>query len=143
MKRVRVGLQIMAITAAMAGSAPLVWGQQPLGGPTATRSANIPLPSGPFASWPPDIREQAICSLRFQCMIAGGMAFGNYQGPKQAAIQDIVAFISLCVAAQMPEDWPDRAAENEIATSHHEDAKRLDPNIPDPALIASALQHKP
>jgi hypothetical protein len=101
-KTVLVGLQIMAIAGGMAESAPLVWEQQPLGALPATWSANIPLPSGPFASWPPDIREQAIRSLRFRCMIIGSMVFGDYQGPKQAAIQDIVAFISSCVAAQMP-----------------------------------------
>jgi hypothetical protein len=69
------------------------------------------------------------------------MAFANYHGQKEAAGQGIAAFISACVAKQMPDDWPGKAAEREHAALSYQSAKQLDPNVPDPDLLAGALKH--
>lgn len=65
--------------------------------------------------------------------------FADYHGPKEAAVQYIVALMSVCVAKKMPDDWPGKAAEREKAASTYESAKQLDPTLPDPNLFASAL----
>jgi hypothetical protein len=69
------------------------------------------------------------------------MAFGAYAGPKEAAAQDAMAFMSACVAKEMPDDWPGQAAEHDRAATHYEAAKRLDPNVPDPNLLTKGLGH--
>jgi hypothetical protein len=105
------------------------------------QSANTPLPSGPFASWAPESREPAIRGVQARCAFIGGMAFANYHGPKEAAGRDISAFISVCTVKEMPDDWPGREAEQQRAASRYEAAKQLDPNVPDPNLLASGLRH--
>jgi len=56
-------------------------------------------------------------------MFIGVMAFANYHGPHDAGSQDMLAFISACVAKQMPEDWPGLEAERDQVNSHYEAAK--------------------
>lgn len=72
-------------------------------------------------------------------MFVGGMAFANYQGPTEALRPNIAAFLSACVAKQMPDDWPGKAAEYQKSADAHGTAKRLDPNAPDPDLLAGGL----
>jgi hypothetical protein len=69
------------------------------------------------------------------------MAFGNYQGPKEAAVTGIKAFLSACVAKQMPDDWPGKETEHQISVDEYEAAKRLDPNVPNPDLLTEGLRH--
>lgn len=137
----RSGLSRLALAAVVVTFPNLAKAQQAPPPNTLMQSANIPLPSGPFASWPPESREPAIRGLRARCMFIGGMAFANYHGPREADGQDIAAFISACVAKQMPDDWPEKAAERERAAASYEAAKQLDPNVPDPNLLANALKH--
>ena len=73
-------------------------------------------------------------------MLVGGMVFANYQGPKEALRPNITAFLSACVAKQMPDDWPGKAAEHQRSVDPHEAAKRLDPNAPDPDFLAGGLE---
>ena len=72
-------------------------------------------------------------------MFVGGMAFANYQGPKEALGPSITAFLSACVAKEMPDDWPGKANEYQRSVDAHEAAKRLDPNAPDPDLLTGGL----
>ena len=107
--------------------------------PQLLQSANIPLPPSSFSSWPEDIREPAIRGVRSRCMFVGGMMFANYQGPKEALKPSITAFLSACIAKQKPEEWPGKAAEHQQSIDAYEAAKRLDPNVPDPDLLARGL----
>ena len=111
--------------------------------PQQLQSASIPVPSGPFASWPEDVREPAMRGVRSRCMVVGGMAFANYSGPKEALMPSITAFLSACVAKQMPDDWPGKAAEHQRSVDAYEAARRLDANAPDPNLLAGGLAHPP
>ncbi len=53
----------------------------------------------------------------------------------------ITAFMSACVAKQMPDDWPGKAAEHQRSVDAYETLKRLVPNAPDPDFLAGALAH--
>ena len=102
---------------------------------------NVPMPPGPFASWPPEGRDPAIKGVQSRCMFVAAMAFDNYQGPKEAIMPELQALTHACVAKQMPDDWPENAAEHERSVSFYEQAKKLDPKLPDPDVIAGAMTH--
>ena len=91
----------------------------------------VPLPSGPFESWPLEIRDAAIASLRDRSMFRAVSLLGAYEGSPEAAGKGILAFASFCVARTVPADWPGRPAELAQAFDALEDAKRLDPKLPD------------
>jgi hypothetical protein len=104
-------------------------------------SANVALPPGPFAEWPDADRVTATHGVQLRCMMLSGMAFANYQGPKEAGREAGTAVALLCTANNMPSDWPDADATRQAATAHYETAKKLDPKISDPALIAGGMGH--
>ena len=114
------GIVVVALVSALPLSA---MAQQPPPANALAQAASIPLPPGPFTSWSPESREPAIRGLRTRCMFIGVMAFANYHGPHDAGSQDMLAFISACVAKQMPEDWPGLEAERDQVNSHYEAAK--------------------
>lgn len=75
---------------------------------------NVPMPLGPYTSWPADIRGPALQTVRFKCLFLIGMAFAGPNVPKlsQEAMRDVLAAVlSGCVANAMPDDWPEREAE--------------------------------
>src|SRR5665213_1860435 len=85
--------------------------QSPPRPPPLLHPDNTPLPPGPFASWPEDARGPALRGVRSRCGFMVGMAFANYQGPKEAITPIITAVLSACIAKVMPDDWPGKAAE--------------------------------
>ena len=136
------GLRHLLVAAAALALSLSAKAQQPTppNPPQLLQSANIPRPPGSFSSWPEDIREPATRGVRSRCMVVGGMAFADYQGPKEALRPSITAFLSACAAKQMPDDWPGKAAERQRSIDAYEAAKRLDLNAPDPDLLAEGLE---
>jgi hypothetical protein len=43
-----------------------------------------PIPTGPYASWPDDLKKKTVDTLMFRCTMVGVMQLGNYSGPKEA-----------------------------------------------------------
>ena len=103
--------------------------------------ANIPLPPGPYASWPEQRQDMAVRGLRSRCMLVAGMAFGDYQGPRRAMTDGVAAITSACVVKQMPNDWPGRSAEQAREATHYRAAKAIDPQFPDPDLLVRGIGH--
>jgi tetratricopeptide (TPR) repeat protein len=88
----------------------------------------VPMPEGPFASWPPESREPALQTLRARCTFMSAMALAGAGQLSRDAFTDVaVALVSGCVANAMPEDWPQRPAELERAKSYEEKAKPFMP----------------
>ncbi|MGH7041841.1 MAG: hypothetical protein ACREFY_06890 [Acetobacteraceae bacterium] len=139
----RFGLRLVAFITALMTLPLSVPAQQAPAHSQPLQSMNIPLPHGPFASWPPEKRQPALRGLRSRCMFVAGMVFDNYQGPPKAAGLDMIAIMSICVARSMPDDWPEQAAERKRSVSFYEAAKRLDRNVPNPSLLAKAFGHSP
>ena len=134
------GLLALAAAAAVATVPWCAQAQQPSPPqPPLLRPDHTPLPPGPFASWPEDAREPALRGVRSRCGFVIGMAFANYQGPKEAIRPIITAVMSACTAKVMPDDWPGRAAELQQSANAYEAAKRLDPNAPDPHVLAGGI----
>jgi hypothetical protein len=92
-------------------------------------SLQMPLPKGPFATWPEASKEPAIRALAFRCMMVGTMALGSYSGPKDAAVNYAKAFMMSCVLGQMPADWHDRAKVGELEKSYFATAHEQDPTL--------------
>jgi hypothetical protein len=91
-----------------------------------TLNPNVPMPPGPYASWPADIRGPALQTVRFQCLFITGMSLAGPNVPKLSpeARRDVLAAVfSGCIANAMPDDWPDRAVTLEQERSHLEKAK--------------------
>jgi hypothetical protein len=71
--------------------------------------------------------------------MVGVMAFGNYQGPKEAAKEMSQALAMACTDHQMPEDWPGHAEVRAALKQHYDAALGLDPKLPDPVALMSHL----
>jgi hypothetical protein len=95
-----------------------------------TNNANVPMPPGPYASWPADIRGPALQTVRLRCLFVTGMAFAGPNVPKlsREVMGDVLAaVVSGCVASAMPDDWPERNAELERERSHREKVRDIWP----------------
>lgn len=136
------GLRYLVLAAA---AATLPWGAQAQQPPPPTpqlfAAMKTPLPPGPFASWPENARKPALMGVISRCTFMTGMAFGDYQGPKEAFKSVATAVASACIAKVMPDDWPGKAAELQQSSNAYEAAKRLDPNAPDPERLAGSIAH--
>jgi len=88
----------------------------------------IPLPDGPYSSWPED-KKKAVASLTMRCVILAVMQFGNYKGPREAAQEMVQAEALACIEHQMPDDWPDRSVIQKMESAHLEKATVLDPAL--------------
>jgi hypothetical protein len=120
-------------------------GQQP----PLLKDQNVPLPEGPFSSWPADSREPALQTLRSRCLFLAGMllAGGNApQVPRETLGNAALALISGCVANAMPEDWPQRGAELDREKMYEQKAKPFMPSSFDFAAtvnnIAQAMKRR-
>jgi hypothetical protein len=69
-----------------------------------------------------------------------GMAFANYQGPKEAIGPIAMAVLPACIAKVMPDDWPGKEDQHRQSVDAYEAATRLDPNALDPDRLASVAQ---
>ena len=109
---------------------------------TPINKPNVPMPPGPYASWPADIRGPAVLTVRFRCMFVTGMALSGPTVPKvsQQAMRDVLAAVwSSCVASAMPDDWPEREAELEKAKSHRDKVGNVWPASLDLAAMGKQI----
>jgi hypothetical protein len=101
--------------------------------PTAVpHTGPVPLPEGPFSSWPADLKGRAVASLTFRCNLVSGMALGNYHGPLAAAKEYAQALTAACVDGQMPDDWPGHVEIRDSLLRHFDAAHQQDPTLPMP-----------
>jgi hypothetical protein len=103
---------------------------------------NVPVPPGPYASWPADVRAPALQTVRFRCLFITGMAFAGPNVPNLSpdARRDVLAaVVSGCVANAMPDDWPERAAELEQERSHQEKVRDVWPASLDLNALAKQM----
>jgi hypothetical protein len=132
-------ISLLALAAAMITS-PRSLSAQQAGPPNQLLSSmNVPLPAGPFASWPAESRASAVQGVKSRCMFMVGMAMGGYKGPKEAAGQEAAAAMAACITKLMPQDWPEQTTWHEQFVSAAETAKRLNPSAPDPDQLADAI----
>jgi hypothetical protein len=106
------------------------------------RNPRVPMPSGPFASWPLETRGPALQTVRFACLFVAGMSFAGPSVPKMSheAMADVLgAIVSGCVADAMPEDWPERDAELERESTYKEKVKEILPASLDLDTIAKQI----
>lgn len=106
------------------------------------KNLNVPMPPGPYASWPAESRGPALLTLRFKCTFLAGMAFAGPQLPNISPAERyavLAAVVSSCVANAMPDDWPQRAAELDRERSNEEKVRSLLPASPDLAAIGKNI----
>jgi hypothetical protein len=106
------------------------------------KNPHIPMPPGPFASWPEESRGPALQTVRFECRFGAGMGFAGPQAPKMSreAFGNVLSAIaSRCVADAMPDDWPERDAELERERAYTEKVKEILPASFDLDAIAKRI----
>lgn len=96
---------------------------------SGTGTAAIPLPSGPYSSWPEESRMKAVATLSARCALVSGMQFVDYKGPQEASLELRRAMTAACVDHQMPDDWPGHAQIQASEKERLESARRLDPSF--------------
>jgi hypothetical protein len=97
--------------------------------PSAPSSALVPLPPGPFSTWPDDLKRKALVSLAFRCNMVSVMALGNYRGPEMAAKEYAKSLAAACVDRQMPDDWPGHDETRKTVLRHFNLAHEQDPTL--------------
>jgi hypothetical protein len=91
----------------------------------------VPLPPGPYATWPAEDRDAAVRSLFSRCAMDNVSSFGRgYQGPADATRESWTAQTYACVVRKMPADWPLAARARAEAVAHYEAARNIDPKVP-------------
>lgn len=133
MKRLSRSFIYVVVAMGVAGSIPRHMAAQEASAgkpnPIQTPVLQTPLPTGPYASWPEDLKKKAVAALAFRCAMVSGMQFGNYKGPGAAAKEMVQALSAACVDHQMPDDWPGHAEFRETIRHHFEVAHGLDSSL--------------
>jgi hypothetical protein len=120
------GLSLFALWLALGPATAQETAQQRL-----QRAIGLPVPSGPYASWPKQDRDQIVRTLFQRCASDNASSFGRgYQGPDDAYQQSWQAETFACVVRKIPSDWPLLAQARRAAQTHYEAARAIDPKVP-------------